>query len=61
MPEHAFLIYSGNDWRCERGYKRADGECQSLAVPEHAYLGFNGNDWVCDRGFKREGDRCSPE
>ena len=61
MPEHAFLDYTGNDWRCERGYERADGECSSLEVPEHAYLDFTGHDWVCDRGFKREGNRCSPE
>ncbi len=58
LPEHAYTTF-GNNWWCERGFKRVGDECQSVEVPEHAYLA--GNDWVCDRGFKREGNRCSPE
>ncbi len=60
LPEHAYTIF-GDSWRCERGFKRVEDECQSVEVPEHAYLDFPGSDWVCDRGFKREGNRCSPE
>ncbi len=59
-PEHAYITY-GDSWKCERGFKRAEDECQSIQVPEHAYLDYSGNNWVCDHGFKREGNRCSPE
>ena len=61
MPEHAFLNYTGKDWKCERGYKRVNEQCQRVQVPEHAFLSTSGDAWVCDRGFKREGNRCSPQ
>ncbi len=59
VPEHAFVDYK-NHWKCERGFKREDDECQSIKVPEHAFLTDYGDSWKCERGFKREGDRCSP-
>ncbi len=37
VPEHAYITY-GNSWKCERGFKRTDDECQSIKVPEHAFL-----------------------
>ena len=61
MPEHAFLGTWGNDWVCDRGFKRVEEQCQEVQVPEHAFLDGWGNDWVCDRGFEREGNRCSPQ
>ncbi len=60
VPEHAYITY-GDSWKCERGFKRADDECQSIKVPEHAFLTDYGDSWKCERGFKREGDRCSPK
>jgi len=62
VPEHAFLTDSsfGVGWKCERGFKRADDECQPVEVPEHAFLADYGDSWKCERGFKREGNRCSP-
>ena len=60
VPEHAYITY-GDFWKCERGFKRTNDECQSLKVPEHAFLAAYGNSWKCERGFKREGDRCSPK
>ncbi len=59
VPEHAYITY-GDSWKCNRGFKRADGECQSIKVPEHAFLSGYGNYWKCEPGFKREGNRCSP-
>ncbi len=61
VPEHAYITY-GDSWMCERGFKRADDECQSIKVPEHAFLTDSswGDGWKCERGFKREGNRCSP-
>ncbi len=60
IPEHAYITY-GDSWKCERGFKRADDECQPVEVPEHAFLADYGNSWKCERGFKREGNRCSPK
>ncbi len=60
VPEHAYIT-SGDSWKCERGFKRAEDECQAIKVPEHAFLTNYGNSWMCERGFKREGDRCSPK
>ncbi len=66
MPEHAFLSDYGNSWKCERGFKRADDECQSIEVPEkeapsevpeHAFVDYK-NHWKCERGFKRTDDEC---
>ncbi len=60
VPEHAYITY-GDSWTCDRGFKRAEDECQSIKVPEHAFLADYGGDWRCERGFKREGNRCSPK
>ncbi len=59
IPEHAFVDY-GDHWKCERGFKRVEDECQPVRVPKHAFLKDNGDDWKCERGFRREGNRCSP-
>ena len=57
VPKHAYITY-GDSWRCERGFKRAEDECQSIKVPEHAFLADYGNSWKCERGFKRAEDEC---
>ena len=59
LPEHAYTTF-GDNWRCERGFKRVEGECQSVEVPEHAFLSYNGDDWTCERGFRRVEDECQP-
>ncbi len=65
VPEHAYITY-GDSWKCERGFKRADDECQPVEVPEkeapseipeHAYITY-GDSWNWERGFKRVEDRC---
>ncbi len=60
LPDHAYITY-GDSWKCERGFKRAEDECQSIQVPEHAFLTDRswGDDWTCERGFKRAEDTFS--
>ena len=57
LPEHAYTTF-GDSWRCERGFKRVEDECQSVEVPEHAFLSYNGDDWRCERGYKRADGEC---
>ncbi len=65
VPEHAYITY-GDNWKCERGFKRAEDECQSIKVPEkeapseipeHAFADYK-DPWKCKRGFKRTEDEC---
>ncbi len=60
MTEHAFLTYTGNRWRCERGYSVSWSSAEAH-VPEQAFLNSRGDGWECERGFRRSGDRCAPE
>ena len=57
LPEHAYTTF-GDHWRCERGFKRVEDECQSVEVPEHAFLSYSGDDWKCERGYKRVKEQC---
>ncbi len=57
LPEHAYTTIRSR-WRCERGFRRVEGQCQPVEVPEHAFLGYNGDDWKCGRGYKRVEDQC---
>ena len=65
LPDHAYTTF-GDSWRCERGFKRVEDECQSIEVsekeatsevPEHAYSTY-GDSWKCERGFTRSEDEC---
>ncbi len=60
-PEHAYITY-GDSWKCERGFKRAEDECQSIQVPEHAFLSESSwkDGWKCERGFESAEDECQP-
>ncbi len=58
--DHAY-IYVGEHWKCDRGFKRVNDQCQVVQVPEHAFLNTWGDGWECERGFRRSGDRCAPE
>ncbi len=59
VPEHAYITY-GKSWKCERGFKRSEDECQSIKVPDHAFLTGNswGDGWKCERGFEKTEDEC---
>ena len=59
LPEHAYTTF-GDSWKCERGFKRVEDECQSVEVPEHAFLSHYGDVWTCERSFRRVEDECQP-
>ena len=60
LPEHAFVYY-GDEWKCERGFKRVEERCEEIQVPENAFLTVWGDGWECERGFQRRGDHCARE
>ncbi len=60
VPDHAYTDF-GDHWKCDRGFKRVNDQCQVVHVPEHAVLNTWGDGWECERGFRRSGDRCAPE
>jgi hypothetical protein len=57
VPEHAYLD-SGDEWECDRGFKRVTDRCEEIQVPEHAFLNYTGKDWKCERGYKRVNEQC---
>ena len=57
VPDHAF-VYFGDEWKCDRGFKRVADRCEEIQVPEHAFLNYTGNDWSCERGYKRADGEC---
>ena len=59
VPPHGFLTARGDDWRCERGYKKEQSSCVELALPENAHLDYSGNRWDCNRGYRREAGACT--
>ncbi len=57
VPEHAFVSY-GDEWKCDRGFKRVADRCEEIQVPEHAFLAYSGNRWQCERGHTRVNEQC---
>jgi hypothetical protein len=60
VPPNGYLDDSGDDWECERHFRKTRGSCIPLAVPENAHVAGSGNDWSCDTGFRRQGEICAP-
>jgi len=59
VPKNGFLVASGDDWGCRRGYLRKDNSsCVALRVPAMGHLDFSGHNWVCDSGYHRAEGRC---
>jgi hypothetical protein len=59
VPKNGFLMASGDDWGCKRGYvKTESSSCAELSVPPMGHLDFSGHDWVCDPGYRRAGPSC---
>jgi hypothetical protein len=58
LPPNAYLASYGDDWECDRGYRKSGDSCVIVEVPVNAHLGFSGRDWVCDPGYRREGNNC---
>jgi hypothetical protein len=61
VPPHAYLVPSGDRWRCSRGYRTVGSSCELVLVPEHGYLNDEGREstWACDRGYEKSGTTCS--
>jgi hypothetical protein len=59
VPPDAYLVGGGNDWKCERGFRRIGERCNAIAVPVNAYLNDLGSDWRCERGFRKDGLGCA--
>jgi hypothetical protein len=55
---NGYLDSSGNDWKCERGFKQDDKTCLALKMPTNAYVDYSGNEWQCDEGFRKQGAAC---
>jgi hypothetical protein len=58
--ENATVNPLGNDWDCDRGFRRAGSTCIAIRVPPNARLNVLGNDFECNRGYRRMGSRCEP-
>jgi len=56
IPANASLDYLGNDWVCNKGYKRNyfTDTCDKIVVPVNGSLDYFGNDWACNKGYKRD-------
>ena len=59
LPENAELDYTGNNWKCQRGYSRVGNECRAVQLPRYAELDYTGNNWKCQRGYSRAGNECN--
>ena len=60
LPANAELDYTGSNWKCSQGYKRAENECVSFAVPKNASIAAGGNSWNCNLKYTRSGEGCRP-
>jgi hypothetical protein len=58
LPANAELDYTGNNWKCKRGYSRVGNECHAVQLPRYAELDYTGNNWKCQRGYSRAGNEC---
>jgi hypothetical protein len=58
VPPDAYLDPSGREWRCNRGYERADEACAKIDVPPNAFLRSNGKTWDCGRGYRKTDRAC---
>ena len=59
LPPNAELDYTGNNWKCERGYRRSGNDCIAVQLPPNAELDYTGSNWKCQRGYRRNGNDCS--
>jgi len=60
MPANAFLSSSGNDWECDRGFRRSALECLPVQIPANAHEDDTayGSGWRCNRGYRESNSRC---
>lgn len=63
VPANGFVTSSGDDWDCQRGYRKVGGDlCEEIAVPEHGFLDGKsyGPGWACDYGYLPAEGKCMP-
>jgi len=60
VPPNAYLTSTGEDWACDRGYRRIRNRCEVIESPENSFLSDDtyGSGWECDRGFSEEAGGC---
>ena len=54
VPANGYLSPFGNDWECERLYRKVDGACVAVVIPAHAFAedGSYGRGWRCEQGYR---------
>jgi hypothetical protein len=54
VPANAHLSAFGNDFECERLYRKRDNRCEALVIPEHAFVDDShyGRGWHCEQGYR---------
>lgn len=59
VPSNAHITYSGNNWECNRGFKRGEDNisCVEIKIPANATANWIGS-FYCNSGYQRVGDEC---
>ncbi len=58
-PLNAHAKRYGGGWKCDRGYRQANGACAKIEIPPNAYLDSIGHGWTCDRGYRTADRGCA--
>ena len=58
IPAHAQLSGTGDDFACDRDFKRVGDLCEKLILPANSHIAAGGNDFDCNTGYTKEGDKC---
>lgn len=60
LPANATSKTYGTGWDCDRGYREADGDCDSIRIPENAIATKTsyGRGWVCRWGYRETKETC---
>ena len=57
-PAWGLGIYTGKNWKCNRGYKKVGPACEKVVLPKNAELDYTGSRWKCIRGYYKFGNGC---
>jgi len=62
VPENGYLDAAGDRWKCDRGFRRAEGVCVLIVLPANSFLAEHSDDpgWECERGYRSRRDACVP-
>ena len=59
IPSNAQLSGTGDDFQCDRDFKRNGDLCEKLMLPANAHIAAGGNDFDCNTGYTKDGDKQS--